>query len=776
MIGWLLGYRLAKRSRGRGRVRQFLTVFAVAVGILLILACLAAPNVIRDRQERVSGRAALLKDGSVSQFAGLAIPDRWHGDSLTRVLVPSGTVGPPPPGVARLPKPGEVVVSPALNKLANQSNTKALRDRLPGRVIGTIASAGLEQPQELLAYVGVTVAPWEGEVTGYGSSGRAGTAAVARRNGEQTANADQTAPKGHTAIWALGLLLLAPFTIFIAAVTRLGSANRDRRLVALTLLGLSSREVKIAAGVEASIPAVFGSVLGIAAFFLARPLSTHMTLAGVGWFTSDVRVAPAVVAATAAVVSAAAFFVGFASARALALPETSNRPTLAARNLSKFRLAPLAIGAAMLLAVAALPRDTSDRAPLLLVVGAGLLLAAAGIALAAPLTTRTLAVRLARRSRGPATLLAARSTHHEPMTAARMASVAVLLVFMTGVGQAILLAYHNDHTVGASEPYYNSRNLLVAISPHQQPLATNVLSDLHGVHNVASVALLGTPAAAANQSDAAYGRALVATCHDLAMLDPELRTSCVADRAYRLETADGNPPSLPVGSTVQLASFDPSRQQVIDYTVPQDTLAVSGSRFLDELQVNLLIPPTDSHLAALSPLEVEEHLVETDGTERTEQQVRAAVARASSATVVRDAEDRHLSDANTAAYSAGFYAAVLLALITVLCGLLVLGIDQIVHRTRSRSVLSALGAKKSTLAAAQVLSLVATFSCGAILAIAVSGLGGQAFLVLNDTPGRPSLFFPATAAFVSIVALALLILVAAPALATRADLDEIRQA
>src|SRR5437667_326150 len=63
-----------------------------------------------------------------------------------------------PPGLTRLPDPGQVTASPALARLLTAVPGDELAARLPGRVTATIGSAGLASPDELVAFVGATPA------------------------------------------------------------------------------------------------------------------------------------------------------------------------------------------------------------------------------------------------------------------------------------------------------------------------------------------------------------------------------------------------------------------------------------------------------------------------------------------------------------------------------------------------------------------------------------------------------------------------------------------
>src|SRR5436190_631695 len=104
----------------------------------------------RRRHERERHTAA--------RFLG---PGPRHGDTFR---------GPRPPGVAELPGPGEMVVSPALKDLLDSAEGKLLRERLPFHRVGTIGASGLLGPGELVYYAGRASFP-DGStypVTGFG--------------------------------------------------------------------------------------------------------------------------------------------------------------------------------------------------------------------------------------------------------------------------------------------------------------------------------------------------------------------------------------------------------------------------------------------------------------------------------------------------------------------------------------------------------------------------------------------------------------------------------
>ena len=154
-----LGLRLAL-SGGRGAaIGLALTAFAVAAGTAILLFALSFLPALDDRAARAAWRTSfILSETGTTEGAGLLIRsdvDSYAGEPLVRVLVAGLIDAPPtPPGVDRLPGPGEAVVSPALAALLKTVPADQLGDRI-GTVVGTVGDAGLRSPDELVAVIGL---------------------------------------------------------------------------------------------------------------------------------------------------------------------------------------------------------------------------------------------------------------------------------------------------------------------------------------------------------------------------------------------------------------------------------------------------------------------------------------------------------------------------------------------------------------------------------------------------------------------------------------------
>jgi hypothetical protein len=267
MNALLLGARLALAG---GRTRLVLTAVGVGLGVALLLVAASIPDMLGARRDRNAARS------DPAQRAGtLLIADantEFRRDEIRGRLLKGS--GPVPPGVARLPRPGELVVSPALAKLLASPDGALLRPRIPGRVIGTIGHAGLQGPSELAFYRGTDRMPRD--------------ARRIARFGSPLPHLQLPPALLLLAVVALAALLM-PVAVFIAAAARFGGEARDRRLAALRLVGADrAATVRVAAG-ESALGAMAGLAVGALVFLAGRGLIEHVTLWDISVFSADVR-------------------------------------------------------------------------------------------------------------------------------------------------------------------------------------------------------------------------------------------------------------------------------------------------------------------------------------------------------------------------------------------------------------------------------------------------------------------------------------------------------
>ncbi|NUV38438.1 ABC transporter permease, partial [Streptomyces sp. KAI-27] len=149
-----LGLRLVVRGPRATQLRFLLMTLGCALGVACLAAALSIPAILAAHDGRAAGRD--VQGGPSSGALFLERKDPFGSRPLTRIFISPPKTGsvPLPPGVERVPQPGEVVVSPALRDLL--AERPGLKGALPGRVVDTIGPAGLTGPQELYAYVGRT--------------------------------------------------------------------------------------------------------------------------------------------------------------------------------------------------------------------------------------------------------------------------------------------------------------------------------------------------------------------------------------------------------------------------------------------------------------------------------------------------------------------------------------------------------------------------------------------------------------------------------------------
>jgi len=253
------GLRLAVRTDRAGRLRFILISGAVAVGLALILGVLSvlpARVAIADREARRTPAAS--EPAPATGAAVHRVSGPWRGRTVTTVYVAvSGPVRELPPGLSRLPRPGEVAASPAL-RTALTEHPAELRARVPGRVTAVVGDEGLVGPRELFAWVGARQSELPPESPTVNRFGVAGPGQFYVSDDLRVA----------LAVAFVGLLV--PILAFMATASRLSAAARDRRLAVLRLVGASAREARWLAAAETGAAAAAGVLAGLGVFLAAR--------------------------------------------------------------------------------------------------------------------------------------------------------------------------------------------------------------------------------------------------------------------------------------------------------------------------------------------------------------------------------------------------------------------------------------------------------------------------------------------------------------------------
>lgn len=459
-------------TAGGGReslIRLVLTGVGLAVAVTLLLCAavllpaLRAHDVARGWTETSPHPQRPAQDPATTDpLLWQMTTERFDGRDVLRVDVhPLGPDAPVPPGLAALPGPGELAVSPALRDLMARTDPALLADRYPGEVTATVGRPALASPDDLVVFVG----RGPGElVDRYEFSDRVHTvraieAAPIRRGLSESMRIVLV-------IGAMGLLL--PIMVFVGTATRLAAARREQRLAALRLAGATTGQIGWVAAMEAALAAAGGVAVGFGAFFALRSTLAGIPFDGFTSFPSDLRLSLASALVVGLGVPALAVVTALVSLRRIRIS-----PLGAARRATPgpARAWPLAMlaGGLVMLAGSSLwaSRSTAENTETYVIAVAFLVLLL-GFVLSGPWLTATVARGIARFARRAPGLLAARRLQDNPAAGFRAISGIVLAVFVSSMFSGIAASVMSDE-VGGSPTL--QPDVVAAATPTVDPIA-----------------------------------------------------------------------------------------------------------------------------------------------------------------------------------------------------------------------------------------------------------------------------------------------------------------
>lgn len=283
-----LGVRFGFSGGREGWIRALLTALGVGLGVAVLLGAASVPNLTSDRNARYEARSISFGPERVKPsdrtLLTLDISSSYRDVSVGGYML-SADGGHPdlPPGVDKLPGPGEMLVSPALRDLLDSPEGELLKKRYAFRDVGTIQEAGLSDPFELYMYAGSDSLSTDRGATRVDGFGRAGD--------------DSPLDPALVLMILLGcVVLLAPIAIFVATAVRFGGERRDRRLAALRLVGADARMTRWVAAGEALFGTLLGLAVGLLAFFAGRQVLAHVEVWRLSAFPDDFTPVPALAA------------------------------------------------------------------------------------------------------------------------------------------------------------------------------------------------------------------------------------------------------------------------------------------------------------------------------------------------------------------------------------------------------------------------------------------------------------------------------------------------
>jgi hypothetical protein len=613
-----LGLRLALAGNRWSLVPTALTAIAVAFGTAILLFALSFQPALDVRYDRGAWRDTPgSPDGADPATPATRISltnDFVEGRQLARIdVAPLGPGAPIPPGLDRLPTPGEAFVSPALEKLIRERPASELGDRF-GRIVGIIGKTGLRGPNELAVVNGMTAAELE----------TAGSRVVAAFDSEG---------EPPTLDWIVSVIVviavigaIAPVAVFVASATRLAAARRERRLVALRLCGATPTQVALLAAVDALLIAAPGALFGVGLFVILRPVVALFELERLTWFPEAIAPDPV----QAALVVAAVPVVGVAAA-VVSLRRMSISPLGVARRTGtkppgRWRAVPIVLA---LLAFAAsfalgttILRDVAAQA-----LGLSFFGIIAGIVIVGPLLTSLVGRVVAGRG-GPISLLAGRHLIEEPRASFSGVAGVVMATFVASVFFGII-AYTNQLS-GTARVALRSTTLYAEVPPGGGGRIDNVTSAVAGAGaNLRLIAVREGTLPNIADPGAPGAVAWIVSCPDL-LAAADLPQATCGNAGIHLVRHEG---SVPDGAT--LIGHPPEADAetlrgamtasvAIVPGVAVDRLLPQGAQLPFGVLPDLVIEPSAVEAAglALRPVIV---LVPTDGSPRIVEAARTAL-------------------------------------------------------------------------------------------------------------------------------------------------------
>ncbi|MFE9957086.1 FtsX-like permease family protein [Micromonospora sp. NPDC005299] len=707
----------------QSRKRFLLTAAGMAVAAVFLLAGSVAFPLTEAKRDRAANRSATLERGAV-RSDGTLLVRRWTDVYLDRTLVVTEVAAlrsdaPPPPGLERLPLPGEIVASPDVEAVLRADPT--LRERYPQRIVGTVADAGLTGPHEWTVWMGAAPGAFPADyvpASGWGAK----------------PEDVPPLPGGLRMAVPIGLAaLLLPLLALVVNAVRWGSQERDRRLAALRLSGMSAKQVRQLTAVEVGMAAAVGAIGGGLAFQVLAAVSAAR-LPGGGAFVSDVL--PPIPAAVAIVVGLPVFATATA---VIALRRVVVNPMGVVRRSTvvrpgRWRLLPLVVG--LLTAGWLIVTDQTGSAaavPLFLAT----VLIMIGLLVSAPTLCLGVAALMLRADRSPAVLLAARRAQASAATAARVVGVVTLLVFASGWFLALLpLA---DGSTPASlaqlEQQLKPHTLLANVERAPEPGEL----DLPGVTGVAHLVGVELGPSGAGQAGV---NAVAGDCSAFSSILRQPLPECGPESTY-LAPSDGGENPLTTGKPLAAYQYASESSEGVEYV---ELGPVRVGRTIDHALDGLgelgigsgIVPVSQVPRQALRVASVRQILVTVSSSDPVVvERVRTAVER------LQEGRNREVRDIETMVresqsvshtYRQVAWAGLVLAFVVSTLSLAVALLDRLLEERRGIAALRAQGVTVRTLRLVLLGQTAANLLPGALVGMVCTIPMAEAFFVVSEHP------------------------------------------
>ncbi|GAA2624309.1 FtsX-like permease family protein [Dactylosporangium fulvum] len=431
------GLRLSLAGGREAATRLIIIAAAVTLGVGMLMATVAGMNAVDTQNQRYAwlNTAVAPDTGAGDPLLWSLREDYYHGGSIGRVEVAGlGPGAPVPPGIPRLPAPGEFYVSPALAELLRTAPAAELGDRFPGHEVGVIGRDALPSPDSLLIVIGRTPADLE---------------QLGAKRVTQIMTTDPSDCKGCVVginrdsmtlvLSVVAVALLFPVLMFIGTATRLAATRREQRFAALRLIGATPRQISLISAVESTLAAAIGTVAGFALFFALRPGIATIPFTRDPFYPADLSLSMADTLVVALGIPAGAVVAAWLALRRVQISPLGVSRRVTPKPPRAWRLIPLAAGLAELTYFIGRRPDTSNQQ--IVAYLSGFVLILIGLVLAGPWLTMAGARVLAGRASRPATLIAGRRLADDPRAGFRSVSGLIVALFVTSVASGVITTY-----------------------------------------------------------------------------------------------------------------------------------------------------------------------------------------------------------------------------------------------------------------------------------------------------------------------------------------------
>lgn len=425
MTGLKLAWRLAFSRDVRQRWRQVSVLVTASAAALLMLLGVGIVHAARASDDRIAARSPLWASSIEAaplqvSLRGLTLVEENYQFPVVWLQPSAGHENNPeivPPGLDRLPAPGEGVLSPGLLARGYAAEDFGLKPSTAGSgEDGTIGLQGLSSTSEGWIYA----RPPAGRTLGTGG-------ALLPLQGYGPGNAKASletlpqVPSARAAVMGVAWLLVAPALLLLIGGARALSHVRDQRARVLLQLGISPLRIRLLLATETALLAGAGAIAGLSVWLVWLSRVRKMPLTGAELKPDALAYPwPYAVLLTVAVIGLAA--------TCTAAGRISGHGHRKVRPVRKWHAVPFVIALLMMALSRVVPPFTTSAELLLF---GGLLLTMGALPLALPVAVAGMGRVFGRSGRAPV-WLAGRRLSLRAATLSRPAAAVGLLVFIAG--------------------------------------------------------------------------------------------------------------------------------------------------------------------------------------------------------------------------------------------------------------------------------------------------------------------------------------------------------